>query len=171
MKTKNIFIKITDGISNVLAIISGIMILTLVIIVILEVFMRYIMHLPIGWSIEICEYLLLYITFMAAGWLLKVNAHVNVDLLYAVLSDKIQYKLTIISNIVGFISCMILFVYGSISTYDYYIRSTIVMQQLETPKWVLMLAIPIGGLTLSMQFGKKTLLLLYNNNDILKKEI
>jgi C4-dicarboxylate transporter DctQ subunit len=151
----NIFkraISILEHVTNILAYIAGIMIVVLMLLTIFEVIMRYGLKSPTGWSIEICEYLLLYITFLSAGWLLKNDGHVRVDIVLSILEKKTQKKIALITNAIGGVTCFMLLLYGALSTWDYYERSTMVIQQLNTPKWILLLAIPIGGLMLTFQF-------------------
>ena len=57
--------KIFDRILDILAFMAILMLIFMMLVVCYDVVMRYIFHNPPGWVVEICEYLLLYVTFFS----------------------------------------------------------------------------------------------------------
>ncbi len=66
-----------------------------------DVILRYFFNRPQAWVAEISEYLLLYITFLGAAWVLKNEGHVIVDVLVAQVSPKARAVLGVISSVIG----------------------------------------------------------------------
>jgi TRAP-type C4-dicarboxylate transport system permease small subunit len=114
--------------------------------------MRYLFRSPTGWVIEVCEFALLYITFLGAPWLLKQDGHIRVDILFTFLNRKVSRILNTTTSLVGAIACGFLFVYGVLSTWHHFQENTLIIQTLNMPKWELLIVIPIGSFFLVLQF-------------------
>jgi TRAP-type C4-dicarboxylate transport system permease small subunit len=152
METKNLFEKGFDTIIDGFAAIAGLLLVAMMLLVCCSVVMRYILHLPVGWVVEVCEFGLLFITFFGTAWLLKKNGHIKVDLLTSSLSPAIRKVLFRATCLIGAASCGFLLWYGAYETWDHFQRSTLVIQTLETPKWMLLIVIPFGSLLMIIQF-------------------
>ena len=62
-----------DRIIVLMSIVAGILLVFAMLIISGAVFSRYFLNRPIGWVIEISEYIILFITFLVAAWLLKLE--------------------------------------------------------------------------------------------------
>lgn len=149
--------KLFDGMVTAGAAIAGLIFLFMMVAVCVDVIMRYWFQSPMGWVVEVCEYLLLYVTFLGAAWLLRRHGHVRVDLVYFYLSDKSIARLKFITAIAGTVACAILFIIGCQSTIDAFIRGNPEIKTLSIPKWTLLWVIPYGSLMLTIQFGRQVL--------------
>jgi len=85
-----------DFILNTLAGIAGFLIVFATLSVGISVVMRYFFNSPVSWVTEICEYILLYITFLVAAWVLRKEGHVKMDLII----DQFKSRVKIIINII-----------------------------------------------------------------------
>ncbi|MCB2191171.1 MAG: TRAP transporter small permease [Deltaproteobacteria bacterium] len=150
-------LKVFDGLVTAGAAAAGLIFLFMMVVVCVDVIMRYWFQSPMGWVVEVCEYLLLYVTFLGAAWLLRRNGHVRVDLIYFYLSDKSIARLKLITAIAGTLACAILFIIGCESTVDAYIRGNPEIKTLSIPKWTLLWVIPYGSLMLTIQFARQVL--------------
>jgi len=147
-KTGNFF----DKFVNFLAFIAGLILIFVMLLVCYDVVMRYVFHNPPGWVVEICEYLLLYVTFLGAAWLLRERGHVSVDIIFVLLSSKSRILLNMITGSAGAIACFLIFLYGTNTTLDFYQRGIPEIKTLSIQKWIVMWVIPFGTLLLSIQF-------------------
>ena len=145
-------VKVFDFMVSLGAYLSGLIFLFMMASVCVDVVMRYWFQAPMGWVVEICEYLLLYVTFLAAAWLLRHHGHVRVDLVYHYLSDRSVARLKFITAIAGAVACAVLVVIGAQTTIDAYIRGNPEIKTLNLPKWTLLWVIPYGSLMLTLQF-------------------
>lgn len=117
-----------------------------------EVFMRYFLNRPTLWTLEISEYSLVYITFLGAAWVLSKDGHVKIDLLFKALKPRSQIVLNIITSIMG-AGLSILFTWYSVQvTWSSYRNLIVSVTDLETPLFLVQLAIPIGCFLLFVQF-------------------
>lgn len=145
-------VSVHDRVISIMAYLAALLLFLLMLIICYEVVMRYLFRSPTGWVIEACEYALLYITFLGAAWLLRQDGHIRVDILFAFLNRKVSRVLNMTTSLVGAIACGFLLVYGVLSTWHHFQESTLVIQTLNTPKWVLLIIIPIGSFFLVLQF-------------------
>ena len=143
---------IFDGIINILAVIAGALLTIMALIVTYNVVMRYFVGKPPVWAIEMTEYILVYATFLAAPWVLRVDGHVKIDILVIRLSPRNQYILSIIVTFLGIVACGLLAWYGIKATYSLYSRNVIMMAMVPLSKWILIGSIPLGILLTLIQF-------------------
>ena len=57
-----------------------------VIIVTAQVVTRYVLKVPLPWSEEIARYLFLWLTWVGASYATKERKHINIDVVYQMLS-------------------------------------------------------------------------------------
>jgi len=147
-----------ERILSTMALISGIMVGFMMLAVSYSVIMRRLFNNPSAWVMEVTTYLLLYIAFLGAPWLLRHGGHVNIDLLLNRLSPGKQTVINIITLSMGFVISMLLFLYGFEVTLDHFQRNVEIMSILSTPKYLLLAVIPLGTLFLVFEFARQTVL-------------
>jgi TRAP-type C4-dicarboxylate transport system permease small subunit len=133
------------------AIISGIMVTMMVVLTLSAVFMRYIVHNPLAWDIEITGYLLLYTPLFGAAWLLKEDGHICVEIVYEKLSHRNRILLDIIISLIITFASLIITWYAFNDTLDNLKRHAIMTGTLEFPKAALTAVITFGFLTVTIE--------------------
>jgi C4-dicarboxylate transporter DctQ subunit len=144
-----------DFIIEFLTYIAGIIVLAITFTVSGTAVMRYLGFRPPDWTFQFTEYALLWFTFLAAAWLLREGGHINIDTAVARLRPKTRRKVEIIDDILGFIVSVVIFWFGTLHTIDLFQRGIMEVKGTTVPKYPLFLIIPIGGLALSIQFGRQ----------------
>lgn len=147
--------RIFDRILDVMAIIAGVMSAFIMVLLCYMVIMRYLFSKPPAWVIEICEYLLIYITFLSTTWLLRKNGHVRVDLFLIFFSSTKKKIVQILTSVVGSLACAVLIWYSFAVTLDNYERHILSIHTLSVPKWMLYAIIPIGAFFLAIEFSRQ----------------
>lgn len=122
----------------------------------LEVLRRYFLNRPILWVVEVTEYILVQIAFLAAAWALRNEAHVSVDVVVSHFNEKVQAFLHFMTSIIGALVCLILTYYGTVATWGAYRDNLIIPKQMGMPKYLVMMVIPIGCFLLFGQFIRRT---------------
>jgi TRAP-type C4-dicarboxylate transport system permease small subunit len=150
-KHKNVF----DLIIEILSYIAGIIVLVITFIVTWSAVVRYLGFRPPLWTFQFTEYALLWFTFLAAAWLLREGGHISIDTIVSRLRRKTRRKLDVVDNILGFLVSIIVFLFGTLHTIDLFQRGIMEVKGTIVPKGPLFLIIPIGGLALSIQFGRQ----------------
>ena len=120
-----------------------------------EVICRYFLNRPIPWVVEVSEYILVQITFLACAWLLRKDGHVSVDIVTSHLSPKTRAAFLFITSIIGFLVSIILTIWGAIATWGAYRDGLIIEKQLGMPKHWVMVVIPIGCFLIAGQFLRR----------------
>ena len=136
--------KVSSGINKVFIFIAAVMMSGLMIIVCVDLPLRYVFNSPLLWGPEATELPLLYITFLGAAQVFREDSHVVVDLLLVFGSARRR-------RILGLISCAfvalvsgVLVYYGFSTTYNHYVRGVFNPTIIETPIALIIAIIPIG---------------------------
>ncbi len=140
-----------DRVLDALVLLVGISIILMMLAVSSDVVGRYFLKRPIAGVMEFSEFLLLYIVFLGAAWLLREEGHVKVDLVLNRLRPGTQVLLNIITSSMAAIVCLVLVWYGVMATLDYYQRDMVSMTFLEIPLYPVLAVIPVGSLLLFIQ--------------------
>ena len=117
---------------------------------------RSLFQFSITGSIEISEFILLWIPFLAAAWLLREDGHVRVDIVLNQLKSRQALLLNIATSIIGIIICFIVFWYSAQITAQYFIEDVRIPALIRYPKAPILMIIPMGSLLLSIQFTRMT---------------
>lgn len=147
--------RVLDYIENVLAYIGGILLAISTITVVMEVISRYLFNYSFLWVNEISEYILLYIPFLGAAWLLRSNGHITVDILEEIMSSRLRYFSDILIAMVGILICIIIVWYGTLTTFDVLYRDVRSLTTLQIPQVYVMAIIPLGTFILMLEFIRK----------------
>ncbi len=143
--------KILLIINKVFLCLASINMAALVVIVCLDLLLRYFFSSPLLWATEVTEILLLYITFLATAWVFKEDGHVVIDVFIGKTRGFKKNLLMNINNaIVGIVSVVLIY-YGFITTYDHYKRRVFNPTIMETPIAIIIMIIPIGCIPLLLE--------------------
>ncbi len=146
---------IIDKAINLMAFFAGGMLVLTMLGVASDVVFRYFLNRPIAWMGEITEYILLYITFLGAAWLLRREGHVKVDMVLNNLNPRTRSLLNVITSIVGALACLALVWWGGVTTLDHFQRGQLFYKILEVPKFAIYIIIPVGSFFLFFQFLRR----------------
>lgn len=150
-KTGIIFDRIIVG----LAWAAGVLLAFATVTVCIDVVFRYFFNRPVAWVLEISEYILLYMTFMAAAWVLRDESHIKVDLLVNRLSPRGQTLMSIVTSVIGGFVMLSLAWFGGRVTLDFYRRGVPTLEYLKTPEYLVLMIIPAGSFFLGVQFLRR----------------
>ncbi len=139
---------------DLLAVLAAVTLIFMMLIVIAQVVLRPLGQ-PLMWVLEVAGYGVLYVTFLGTAWVLKKEGHVKMDIVLTRLSPRTQSLMTIITSIIAAIICFILAWYGVKVTWEYFKEGHYFESILFTPKWLILLIIPIGSFLLFIQFLRR----------------
>lgn len=132
--------------------VAGILLVGTVLIVCFEICMRYFFKAPQVWTVEVCEYLLFFMTFLGTPWLLKVGGHVNIDVISGQLGNRGQHVLGIISSFIGILVSAVICWFAALTTWQCYETHVVVTKTMTIPKHYFLWAIGFGYLLLLFEF-------------------
>ena len=63
----------------------------------LQIFSRYVLNSPFGWTLELCRILWVWIVFFCCAFLVQEKDHVKFNLIYSASSNKSKFIMSIVS--------------------------------------------------------------------------
>jgi C4-dicarboxylate transporter, DctQ subunit len=149
--------KALDSALSVLAVLSGLLLLFVTFSIGYSIFARAVGIRGPAWVVQFNEYALLWITFLAAGWVLRRGKHVSVDLVTGRLRQRGRAVMEMVHGFLGMGVSVILLCYGAMVVRSHYLRGVTDVQVVDMPKYLILIVIPFGFLWLAVQFLNKTL--------------
>ncbi|MEM7043465.1 MAG: TRAP transporter small permease [Pseudomonadota bacterium] len=101
---------------------------------------------------EIVEYALFAGVFLAAPWVLRLGAHVRVDLLLTGLPKSAGDALNRVLDTIGLLICLVLVWFGSINLSSAYAFNSLQMKYFNVPEWWLLTVFVISFALLALEF-------------------
>ena len=111
------------------------------IVLILQVFSRYVLGKPLTWSEELARYIFIWIAFIGASYGVKNHLHIEMEVIFKLLPKKVQLILQVVFNLIA-IGCFAYLIPGAIlyTTQQTTIESPI----LPIPMSYVVISVPIG---------------------------
>ncbi len=149
--------KMLNRVCSAMAVLGGLLLLFITFSIAYSIVTRK-LNLPTPvWVVQFNEYALLWVPFLATGWILSRNQHVSVQFLVQYLGRAGRRTLDLIHSLLGMIVCGIFCWYGIHTTWDHYVRGVIDVASVDVPKAYALVIIPVGFLFLTLQFLSKFL--------------
>jgi TRAP-type C4-dicarboxylate transport system permease small subunit len=121
-----------------------------------EVITRYGLNKPIGWAIEVCEYILVGIASLGMAWLLKEEGHVKVDFVVNRFNPKSQALITGITSALAAAAVLIIASYGLLETVHLMEMGAAETGLLRIPKAYLLFPLSIGTFLFFIQLVRRS---------------
>ncbi len=134
------------------AILSASCILFMALSICCEVVARYFFHRPLTWTVEISEYLQVYVAFFGAAWVLRKKGHVTLDIAVNRLGPTGKKLCRILTDILGIVVAATLCVFSAIVAREQFLLGIPVIKSLEVPKWLVIAPIPLGMFLVAVEF-------------------
>jgi len=140
---------------NILIVLSGVLMVFTMFAITCSVFARWLFSNTMAWTVDLGAYMLVYITFLAAPWLLQKNGHVSIVILRDALSLQLKRKVKIISSALMLIVLGVLIYFGTLVTIEFYIKGVVLKNILEVPKYLIFIVIPLSALLMFIESLKE----------------
>src|SRR5699024_7131032 len=106
--------RLNDILKSIEDYISGGFIITGLMILFVQVLMRYVFNLPTTWQDESARYFIVWGVLLGSAVALRDGQHITIDIVYQSLSDKWKNIINIISNILILLFLILLIVFSLI---------------------------------------------------------
>ncbi|MDI6764804.1 MAG: TRAP transporter small permease subunit [Thermodesulfobacteriota bacterium] len=143
--------KLISVINKAFVFVASLMMAGLVVIVCIDLVLRYFFNAPLLWGTEVTEIFLLYITFLGTAWVFKEDGHVVVDVFTGQAKGRRRKALMVIGYLLIAVVSAVLIYYGFYATYDHHRRGVFNPTILETPIALIIMIIPIGSIPLFLE--------------------
>ncbi|MDG1532657.1 MAG: TRAP transporter small permease [Paracoccaceae bacterium] len=141
-----------ERLTAVLAIFSAILVLAMSAWITYDVLARNFLGVGSPWFFDLSEYTLVWVTFLAAPWVLLQDRHVRIELLVEVLPKSFQRNLGIVVSILAFLTCVVLFWKTGAAAYKYWDTNVMMPRIWRIPRIWPYVAIPVGSALLAIAF-------------------
>ena len=141
--------------SRGLAGVAGVLLCALALLISLDVTSRQTDGLSMPWSLDVAEYLLYLITFLAAPWVLVSGGHITVDLVVARLAPRARRRADRGANAIGAAASLLLFWFAGRVWWRSFRDGTLVYETFVFPEWWLFSAAPPVFLLLAAIFARR----------------
>jgi len=101
---------------------------------------------------EIIEYALFALVFLAAPWVLRLGAHVRVDVVLSALPDYAARRLDWCLDLFGFVISVVLGWYGWVNLSQAYRFQSVQMKYFQVPEWWLLTVFVVAFALLALEF-------------------
>ena len=108
------------------------------------------------WIVQINEYSLVWVCFLATAWVLAENKHVRVDILMTRFGRRKQTILLFIQDTVSTALCGVFCYLGGLSTWEHLRDKVVDVGSIDVPKGWVIGVIPLGFFLLTLQFLLRT---------------
>jgi len=130
--------RVNAAVEMLLAALGG----TMVLVVAVQVFCRYLLNHSLFWSEELARYLLVWLTFLGATVAYRRGLHPSVDVLYARAAPGPARAMRLVAALAALLLFGVMTVGGA--QFAHFIRTQI-SPALQVPKWTVMLVVPLSG--------------------------
>ncbi|MGE4283672.1 MAG: TRAP transporter small permease [Clostridia bacterium] len=135
---KKMFLNIVDRFEEIVGII---LLAIMLIIMVIQIFSRYVLDMPLTWSEEAARYLFIWITFIGAGYGVKHQCHISMEALFNLFPKSMQRVTCIFVNLI----CVVFF----IDLIPYGFRFMISQHMIES----VAMKIPMSYITAALPMG------------------
>lgn len=118
------------------------------IVIIINVFMRYVLNTGLRWGEEVAKLLMVWFTFIAMAVGVKQGLHISLHLLPKKLPVKLENFFTFLKDIITLIIAGVFFIYG-IKLVQF--TSSSIMPATEWPSSILYLILPIAAILIASE--------------------
>jgi len=140
----NFFANLVDKLSKGSAYLAGLILVSLVLLILTEIFLRSFFDISTMIADEYSGYLYLASIFLALGYAFSSDAHIRINIVTSRLSKKTNKKIDILAAIIT-LGVLSFALYRTILfTYDSYELEMLSENVSETPLYLTQLAMPIG---------------------------
>lgn len=120
------------------------MLISMVLLVFLQVVAR-VMNISVGWSSELSRFLLIWITWLSAAYVIRTREHIRIMTLVEKFHPKVQKGIEVFVIICWFFFAIIMAVVGTEIVLNIKAMGQ-TSAALQWPTWIIYLILPIGGI-------------------------
>lgn len=118
-----------------------------------EVLLRYFGLPAFGWTLEMCEYGLVVVSFLGAPWVLRNQEHISVDILIRNVRPSVSRLLLTVADVISALACLILARFAAEAMIESFAKGAILYKYFEIPQWIILAILPLGAILLTIEFG------------------
>ena len=153
-----LLVRVYDRLISLLALAAGIMVAAVFVLIVVDVSMRTAGLRPPVFSSAVSEYSLIYMTMLAAPWLVRVRGHVRVDSFLTFVPARGKLAIERILIVVCIALCLgASFLSGEFAV-EFWQRGEIDLRSIEIPRSLLFVPLTVGFFLCAVEFARLLLI-------------
>ena len=144
---------ILKNLNKWIAVFAGSLIILVTILIVIDSVGRYLFNKPLTGGVEISILLSAFIVFFGLAYALIQGAHVQFTLFEVMFPPRIRRICDIFINLVGMVFMAFAFYATSRQFWESWLAKETMMAAVKIPYWLAKLALPMGFLLMTVQFG------------------
>lgn len=147
-----LFARVHSVFIQAMAVLAALILATIVSLICADVFLRNMGWGNLPWAVELSEYGLYAVTFLAAPWVLAMRAHVSMDLVLRVPNAQFRRAVQLLAYTFGLAICSVLTWKGLDVVLTSKARGSMVWKTFVFPEWWFLSLFPFAMLMLAIGF-------------------
>lgn len=147
--------RLFDRLLDATAVLASIILMVMMFATVGKIALRAIFNIGILGVDQISGIMMVYMTFLGAAWVLRSDGHVMVDLLTGSVGSAAQRRLNVLASLIGSAVCVAMTYYSIHAIALSIRRGVVVAAELEIPRSIGLMAIPIGCALLGIEFLRR----------------
>lgn len=136
---------------KLLLIFTGTSLVIMSLLVIIQVFFRYVLNDSLSWTENLARYFQIYVTFLGAAIALRKGMLISIDLVLSYLKEKTRLRLIIFNYTLVTLFSLFLITVGTKVVLQQITYGQVAPLFVSVPMYLIYLAIPIGGVFLFIE--------------------
>ena len=132
--------------------VAAAILLVIFLIIQMEVVLRFVFDAPTSWSHEVSTFAICWVGFLAAGHILRLGRHLEVDVLTSRISRKSRRIVGTVTDTMACIFCVYACYLGVKFVDIAFMMQATSASEIDTPLWIPYLATPIGFGIFALEF-------------------
>jgi TRAP-type C4-dicarboxylate transport system permease small subunit len=145
-------IKWIDKASDIGAYLSGLFMILIVLLILVEIFLRTFFKTSTLIADEYSAYFFVVVVMLGIPYTLRENGHIRISLVTSRLPEKIRKFFEILAILIALFLCIFICYHAILMVYDAYSLEMTADSIAETPIYIPQLVIPIGFILFALQF-------------------
>lgn len=147
--------RIFDWLVNALAVVASLLLIAIMLATVFKVFLRGVAGHGIIGIDQLSGTAMVYLTFLGGVWVLRSNGHVAIDLLISGGRPSLSRRLVLVNSLIGAAVCFVVAYFGAIAIQHSLARGIMVATELEIPRAIGLIPIPVGALLMGIEFLRR----------------
>lgn len=165
------YIRIVDRMSEILGIVSMLLLASAVLVVCQMILMRYVFRASTVWQTEFVIYALVAATFLGSSYVLLHRGHVGVDLLPVMIGGKGKLALELLGGLISLAFCGVLTYAGWTYFHEAWAGRWTTDTVWALPLWIPLLPLPVGMGALCLQYVAELIKLVQGGGGLTASEL
>jgi C4-dicarboxylate transporter DctQ subunit len=132
--------------------ISAVCVLILMVLVIADVFGRYLFNSPVPMTYEVGSFLMVFVVFLGLAYTQRMGAHIRVEVFTLRLSSRVRAILDIVASVLGLLLYITIAYQSFIWAWASWQVGDYVSGLINIPRWPSQFVVPLGAVLLCLQF-------------------